>query len=115
MSKLIIQPDNIKPELVFHNHKWVVKVMTRYHLGWNCLCLCYVNTDGQLLLAILNDQNIFPIEHHSAQDFINHTRLKTEDEILRSEVLERFKARLGITNHSVRFVYQLSQLVYQLS
>ena len=110
MSKLIIQPDNIKPEMVFHNHKWVVKVMTRYHLGWNCLCLCYVNTDGQLLLVILNDQNIFPIEHHSAQDFINNTRLKTEDETLCSEILERFKARLGITNHSVRFVYKLAHL-----
>lgn len=110
MSKLIIQPDNIKPELVFHNHKWVVKVMTRYHLGWNCLCLCYVNTDGQLLLAILNDQNIFPIELCSAQQYVNDTRAKTEEETLRSEILERFKARLGITNHSVRFVYKLAHL-----
>ena len=26
MSKLTIQPENIKPKMVFHNNKWVVKV-----------------------------------------------------------------------------------------
>ena len=114
MSKLTVQPENIKPEMVFHNNKWVVKVMTRYHIHWRCLCLCYLNTDDRLTMVILNDQLIFPIELCSAQQFITDTRVKTEEEILRAEMLERFKARLGITNHSVRFVYQLSQLVYQL-
>lgn len=110
MSKLTIQPENIKPKMVFHNNKWVVKVMTRYHLHWRCLCLFYVNSDDALTMVVLNDQPIFPIELCSAQQYVSDTRAKTEEEILRSEILERFKARLGITNHSVRFVYKLAQL-----
>jgi len=110
MSKLTIQPENIKPKMVFHNNKWVVKVLTRYHPHWRCLCLFYVNSDDMLTMVVLNDQPIFPIEFCSAQQYVNDTRAKTEEEILRSEILERFKARLGITNHSVRFVYKLAHL-----
>lgn len=110
MSKLTIQPENIKPKMVFHNNKWVVKVMTRYHIHWRCLCLFYVNSDDMLTMVILNEQPIFPIEHCSAPQFVTDTRTKKDEERLEASYLERFKARLGITNHSVRFVYKLAQL-----
>jgi hypothetical protein len=110
MSKLTIQPENIKPKMVFHNNKWVVKVLIRYHIHWRCLCLFYVNSDDALTMVILNDQPIFPIELCSAQQYLSDTRVKADHERLETSYLERFKARLGITNHSVRFVYKLANL-----
>ena len=102
---------NLNPKLHFQNNTYVVRVMTRYHLTWHCLCLVYVNTDNELVIAILNKQTVIPVEVCSADYFINQTRPKTDLEVLTSAELERFKTHIGITNHSVRFVYKLVKLL----
>lgn len=101
---------NIQPKLHFQHNTYVVRVMTRYHLQWHCLCLVYVNTDNELVIAILNNQTVIPVEVCSADQYVRCTTQKREDQPLSADDLERFKAQLGITNHSVRFVYKLAKL-----
>lgn len=101
---------NINPKLHFQNNTYVVRVMIRYHLTWHCLCLVYVNTDNELVIAILNNQAVIPVEVCSADHYARCTTQKREDQPLSADDLERFKTRLGTTNHSVRFVYKLAKL-----
>lgn len=101
---------NIQPKLHFQHNTYVVRVMTRYHLQWHCLCLVYVNTDNELVIATLNKQTVIPVEVCSADQYVRCTTQKREGQPLSAEDLERFKAQLGITNHSVRFVYKLAKL-----
>lgn len=102
---------NLNPKLHFQHNTHVVRVMTRYHLQWQCLCLFYLNTDNELVTATLNTEKVLPVHVCSADYFVKHTRFKTDSEILTSVELERFKSRISITNHSVRFVHKLSKLL----
>lgn len=103
--------DNIKPRLHFQNNTHIVCVMTRYHLQWHCLCLFYLNTDNELVVAILNSEKVMPVTVCSADYFMTKTRVKAESEVLIATELERFKSRVSITNYSVRFVHKLAKLL----
>jgi len=102
---------NINPKLHFQNNTHVIRVMTRYHLQWQCLCLFYLNTDNELVTVTLNKEMVVPVKVCSADYFINQTRPKTDLEVLTSAELERFKSRVSITNYSVRFVHKLAKLL----
>ena len=102
---------NINPKLHFQNNTHVIRVMTRYHLQWQCLCLFYLNTDNELVTVTLNKETVVPVKVCSADYFINQTRPKTDLEVLTSAELERFKSRVSITNYSVRFVHKLVKLL----
>lgn len=103
--------NNIKPRLHFQNNTNIIRVMTRYHLQWQCLCLFYLNSDNDLVVAVLNKETVMPVKVCSTDYFINQTRVKTDSEPLTSADLERFKTRLGVADQSVRFVHQLKKLL----
>ena len=100
---------NIQPKITLVNNVPSLLAMTRYNHQWRCLCILYVNKDDELMMAILNSQKVMPIERCSASDYLEGTRQKASDEVLRMLDLERFKSRLGL-QYPVRFVHTLSKL-----
>lgn len=103
--------DNIKPKLYHHNNTNVVKVLARHHRKWQCLCLCYLNTDNDLAVVILNQQTVRPIQVCSRDYLISETQPKQESQVLTTIQLEHFKFRLGLVDIPVRFVYNLAKLM----
>jgi len=103
--------DNIKPKLYYHNNTNVVKVLARYHRKWQCLCLCYVNTDNDLAIVILNQQTVRPVQVCSRDYILSETQPKQASQALTSPQLEHFKFRLSLIHTPVRFVHNIAKLL----